>query len=86
MNAILCSLELRESMKNLSNNWKMTKGWFNELHLNVGINEGQEYFERFRIADNRIYGTWRFGQLCGSIIRFFACYGSIWTTKNLMNR
>ena len=31
MNAILCSLELRESMKNLSNNWKMTKGWFNEL-------------------------------------------------------
>src|SRR4030043_2429653 len=42
MNAIHCALELRESMKILSNEWKITKGWFNDLYMNVGINEGQE--------------------------------------------
>ena len=33
MNAILCALELRESMKKLSNEWKISKGWFNDCLL-----------------------------------------------------
>ena len=86
MNAILCSLELRESMKNLSNKWKMTKGWFNELYLNVGINEGQEYFGTIPASP-----TIEFTALGDSVnyagrLSDFARYGSIWTTKNLMNR
>jgi len=86
MNAILCSLELRESMKNLSNKWKMTKGWFNDLYLNVGINEGQEYFGTIPSSP-----TIEFTALGDSVnyagrLSDFARYGSIWTTKNLMNR
>ena len=86
MNAIRCALELRESMKTLSNQWKMTKGWFNDLYLNVGINEGQEYFgtipaspaiEFTALGDSVNYA----GRLSD-----FARYGSVWTTKNLMTR
>lgn len=86
MNAIRCAVELRESMKVLSNEWKMTKGWFNDLYLNIGINEGQEYFGTIPASP-----TIEFTALGDSVnhagrLSDFARYGAIWTTKNLVNR
>lgn len=86
MNAVRCALELRDSMKILSNEWKTTKGWFNDLYLNVGINEGQEYFGTIPASP-----AIEFTALGDSVnhagrLSDFARYGSIWTTKNLLTR
>jgi class 3 adenylate cyclase len=87
MNAILCALELRESMKKLSNEWKISKGWFNDLFMNIGINEGEEYFGTIPPASPTI-GLTAFGDSVDYAGRLsdIGCYGSIWTTKNLMSR
>ena len=87
MNAILCALELRESMNKLSNEWKISKGWFNDLFMNIGINEGEEYFGTIPPASPTI-GLTAFGDSVNYAGRLsdIGCYGSIWTTKNLMSR
>lgn len=86
MNSVRCALELRDSMKILSNEWKTSKGWFNDLYLNVGINEGQEYFGTIPASP-----AIEFTALGDSVnhagrLSDFARYGSIWTTKNLLTR
>jgi len=86
MNAILCALELSENMLKLSNEWKIRKGWFNDLFMNIGINEGEEYFgSRPGLAT---IGLTAFGDSVNYAGRLseIARYGSIWTTKNFMNR
>lgn len=86
MNSIYCALELREKVKKLGREWKMRKGWFHDLYMNIGINEGQEYFgtivpspgiEFTALGDSVNYA----GRMSD-----FARYGSIWTTKNLINK
>jgi class 3 adenylate cyclase len=86
MNAILCALELRESMKKLSNEWISSKGWFNDLFMNIGINEGEDYFGT--IPASTSIGLMAFGNPVNYAYRLsdIARYGAIWTTKNLMNR
>lgn len=44
MNSIHCAIEIRKNMERFSSEWKTRKKWYNDLHLNIGINEGQEYF------------------------------------------
>jgi class 3 adenylate cyclase len=86
MNAILCAMELREGIKRLNMEWKIRKGWLNDLYMNIGINEGQEYFGSIPASPNIEFTA------LGETVNFagrlsdFARYGSIWTTKNLMNR
>jgi adenylate cyclase len=73
-------------MKKLSLEWKISKGWFNELFMNIGINEGEEYFGtipaspsiEFTALGDSVNNAGRLSDL--------ARYGSIWTTKNLVNR
>ncbi|MCX5837580.1 MAG: adenylate/guanylate cyclase domain-containing protein [Deltaproteobacteria bacterium] len=86
MNAILCALELKGSMKNLSNEWKSSKGWFNDLFMNIGISEGEDYFGA--IPASTPIGLRAFGNSVNYAYRLshIARYGSILTTKNLMNR
>jgi class 3 adenylate cyclase/DNA-binding transcriptional MerR regulator len=86
MNAILCALELREAMLKLSNEWKIRKEWFNDLFMNIGINEGEEYFGS--IPELPTIGLTVFGDSVNYASRLsdIARYGSIWTTKNFMRR
>ena len=85
LDAINCALELREKMTEFSNSWKMRKKWLNDLHLNIGINEGKEFFgsihtsvvEYTALGDTINYA----GRLSD-----FASFGSIWTTKNLLTK
>ena len=86
MNALLCALELRESMKKLSHEWKINKGWFNELFMNIGINEGEEYFGIIPAAPSIEFTALGDSVNYARRLSDLARYGSIWTTKNLMNR
>ncbi|RLC27428.1 MAG: hypothetical protein DRH32_10290 [Deltaproteobacteria bacterium] len=84
--AVNCSLEIREKMIQLSSEWKIRKGWRNELYLNIGINEGQEFFGSIKSA-----GNIEFTALGDSInyagrLSDFARYGAIWATKNIISK
>jgi len=86
MNAILCAMELRENMKKLSNEWKINKGWFNDLFLNIGINEGEEYFGMIPAAPSIEFTALGDSINYAGRLSDIARYGAIWTTKNLMSR
>ncbi|MBA4396227.1 MAG: hypothetical protein C0394_02380 [Syntrophus sp. (in: bacteria)] len=86
MNAVLCALEIRENIKKLNTEWKVRKGWFNELKLNIGINEGEEYFGTISNAPGAEFVS--LGDTVNHAGRLsdFARCGAIWTTKNLINK
>ncbi len=85
-NAIYCAMELKEEMEKLSAHWKVQKKWYNDLFLNIGINEGQEYFNAVHTSTS--IGFTALGDTINYAARLsdLARYGSILTTKNLMNK
>jgi len=87
MNSINCALEIRERMSRFSIDWKLRKKWYNDLYLNIGINEGQEYFSTTTPSSTNIEFT-ALGDTINYASRLsnLARFGSIITTKNLMNR
>lgn len=85
MDAINCALELREKMAEFSNQWKMRKKWLNDLHLNIGINEGKEFFGSIRTSAIEYTALGDTINYAGRLSDF-ARFGSIWTTKNLLNK
>ena len=86
MNAISCALEIRENIKKLNMDWKMRKGWFNDLCLNIGINEGQEYFGTIPSSPNIEFTALGDTVNYAGRLSDFARFGAIWTTKNLINK
>jgi adenylate cyclase len=85
MNSICCAVELREKMKKLNMEWKMRKGWFNDLYLNIGINEGQEFFGSIPSSPNIEFTALGDSVNYAGRLSDLARYGAIWTTKNLIN-
>ncbi|MFA4916922.1 MAG: adenylate/guanylate cyclase domain-containing protein [Syntrophales bacterium] len=85
-NSIYCALELREKVKKLSMEWKMRKGWFHDLYLNIGINEGQEYLSHITPSPGIEFTALGDSVNCTGRLSDFARYGAIWATKNLINK
>jgi class 3 adenylate cyclase/DNA-binding transcriptional MerR regulator len=85
-NCVNCALDLRDVMFEFSEKWKERKGWDNDLFLNTGINEGQEFFGTIRSADNIEFTA--LGDTINTAARLsqFAKNGQIWTTKNLVSK
>jgi adenylate cyclase len=86
MNSIDCALELKNAMKKFSSEWKIKNNWIEDMYLNIGINEGQEFFGTIRSAP-----TVEFTALGDSInnaarLSDFARYGEIWTTKSVIGK
>jgi len=85
INSIYCAMEIKEKMKKISAEWKARKKWYNELYLNIGINEGIEYFSTVNASTSMEFTA------LGDTINYagrlsdLARYGSILTTKNLIN-
>jgi class 3 adenylate cyclase/DNA-binding transcriptional MerR regulator len=86
MNAVNCAIEIREVMKELSSKWRLRKGWDNELFLNTGINEGQEFFGTIKSANNIEFTALGDTINIAGRLSDFARNGEIWTTKNLISR
>jgi class 3 adenylate cyclase len=86
INCINCAIELREKIKKFSRKWRGIKGWDNNLYLNTGINEGQEFFGTIHLGN-----TVEFTALGDTIniaarLSEFAKNGEIWTSKNLISK
>lgn len=86
MEAINCSLDLREKMKELSLEWRMRKNWSNELLLNCGLNEGQEFFGTIHAASHIEFTALGDSINTAGRLSDYARNGSIWTTKNVINK
>lgn len=85
MDAVNCALELREKMTEFSHKWKMRKKWLNDLYLNIGINEGKEFFGSIRTSVIEYTALGDTINYAGRLSDF-ARFGSIWATKNLLNK
>ena len=49
MNALLCAEEMKEAMREISKAWKGLKNWTNDLALNIGLHEGEEWFGTYQL-------------------------------------
>ncbi|HLA27465.1 MAG TPA: adenylate/guanylate cyclase domain-containing protein [Syntrophales bacterium] len=86
VNSIYCAIELRQKIKELDLEWKIRKGWLNDLYLNIGINEGQEFFGTISSAPNIEFTALGDSVNHAGRLSDLARYGAILTTKNLINR
>ncbi|MEN6616383.1 MAG: adenylate/guanylate cyclase domain-containing protein, partial [Syntrophorhabdus sp.] len=86
MNSVKCALAIREKMEEFSAEWRARKRWLNDLHLNIGINEGQEYFSTTSPSSTNIEFT-ALGDTINYASRLsnLARFGTILTTKNVIN-
>lgn len=86
LNAVQCSVELQEMMKRITQKWQVRKGWFNDLLLNIGLHEGQEWFGTYH-AGAHIEFT-----VLGETVNFaarisdFARGGTTWVTKSMLTQ
>ena len=86
MNAIQCAHKVRETMKVISNAWALKKGWVNQLYMNIGLSEGEEWLGTFKT--NTSYELVVLGETINICSRLsdFARFGKIWATKNLVSK
>ncbi len=86
LNAIRCSLELQKMMKGITQKWQARKGWFSDIYLNIGLNEGQEWFGSYHAGGHVEFTVLGETINYASRISDFARNGSVWATKNMLNQ
>ncbi|OPY75394.1 MAG: Adenylate cyclase 2 [Syntrophorhabdus sp. PtaU1.Bin058] len=85
-NSVDCALEIKGRMEKLSEEWRMRKKWDNGLYLNIGLNEGQEYFSALHPSANIEFTALGDTINYASRLSDLARNGAVFTTKNLVNR
>ncbi len=85
-NALLCAQEARREMQRISKAWQIRKNWLNELYLNTGITEGQEWLGTFQSSTSVELVV--LGDTINQAARIsdFARHGTIWATKSLVGK
>jgi class 3 adenylate cyclase/DNA-binding transcriptional MerR regulator len=86
LNAVQCALKIRETMRRISQEWQLRKGWTNQLYMNIGLNEGEEWLGTFKT--NTSYELVVLGETINTCARLsdFARFGKVWATKNLISK
>lgn len=85
-NALACAQELKLEMRKISKGWQLRKNWLNELYLNTGLHEGQEWLGTFQSTTSVEIAV--LGDTINHAARLsdFARYGAIWATKHLVSK
>ncbi len=85
-NALACAQDLKVEIKKISKKWQLKKNWLNELYLNTGLHEGQEWLGTFQTATSVEFAV--LGDTINHAARLseFARFGTIWATKNLLSK
>jgi adenylate cyclase len=86
LNALRCASEIHEAMRKISKEWQLRKNWLNELYLNTGLNEGQEWLGVFHVETKVEFTV--LGDTINHAARLsdFASNGSIWASKNFIGK
>lgn len=84
LNAIHCAHELRHMMSEVSRQWQKRKNWLHSLYLNIGMDDGQEWFGTYHSGTNLEFTV--LGDTINHAARIsdFARNGSIWLTKKML--
>jgi len=85
-NALRCAREIRAEMQKISKAWQIRKNWLNELYLNIGLTEGQEWLGTFQSATSVEFIVLGDSINQASRISDFARFGAIWATKSFMGK
>ena len=85
-NAVVCAHEMKLEMRKISRSWELRKNWLNELYLNIGLHEGQEWLGTFQTATSIEFAV--LGDTINHAARLsdFAREGAIWATKNVVSK
>ncbi|MBT8145798.1 MAG: MerR family transcriptional regulator [Gammaproteobacteria bacterium] len=86
LNAVQCAIELQDMMKKITQRWQIRKGWFNELLLNIGLHEGQEWFGTYHAGAHIEFTVLGETVNYASRISDFARDGSTWVTKSMLTQ
>lgn len=83
-NAIRCAHEMRQTMVEVSRNWKGRKNWLNDLRLNIGLDEGEEWFGTYQTPTHLEFTV--LGDTINRAARLsdFARRGTVWVSKTMM--
>jgi len=73
-------------MKGITQQWQARKGWFSDIFLNIGLNEGQEWFGSYYAGGHVEFTVLGETINYASRISDFARNGSVWATKNMLNQ
>jgi len=86
MNALRYACELRELIGRISKNWQRKKNWLNDLVLNIGLHEGEEWFGVIHRGHQMECSV--LGDTVNHCARLsdFARGGSIWATKSMIGK
>ena len=86
LNAIRCAHEMQETMRKISREWQNRKNWINELQLNIGLDEGQEWFGTYETPTHLEFTV--LGDTVNRTARLskFARTGSVWVSKNMLSK
>ncbi|MCR9221572.1 MAG: adenylate/guanylate cyclase domain-containing protein [Alphaproteobacteria bacterium] len=86
MNAVRCAFEMQAAMHQVNRDWRRRKNWLTTLHLNIGLDQGEEWFGTFE-GPTFIEFT-ALGDSINRAARLsdFARDGSIWVTKPMLSR
>lgn len=85
-NALRCAIQLREAMRKISKEWQIRKNWLNDLYLNTGLHEGQEWVGIFHIQTKIEFTVLGDTINHGARLSDFARHGSLWASKTLMGK
>ena len=85
-NTLACAYEMKLEMRKISASWQQRKDWLNELQLNIGLHEGQEWLGTFQSATSVEFAV--LGDTINHAARLsdFARCGTIWATKNFVSK
>jgi class 3 adenylate cyclase len=85
-NALACAQELKSEIRKISKQWQLRKNWLNELYLNTGLHEGEEWLGTFQTATSVEFAVLGDTINHASRLSDFARFGTIWATKNLLGK
>lgn len=81
-----CALEVKAAIRRVSKEWQIERHWANELYMNIGVHEGQEWLGAIQLGDNIEFTA--LGDTINTASRLcdIASYGSIWASKSFVTR
>lgn len=80
-NTLKCAQAMSNTMTDISAEWKARKGWVHDLKLNIGIDEGEEWFGTYQTPTHLEFTVLGDTINRGARLSDFARNGSIWTSK-----
>lgn len=84
--AVKCAHEMRQRMKEINRDWKRRKHWLNDLRLNIGLDEGVEWFGTYQTPTHVEFTVLGDTINRASRLSDFARGGTVWISKRMMSR